>query len=143
MKQRYSYTREIILNTIKISISHPNANSIFNEVAKTIPHISMNTIYRNLGQLVENKIINEIDLGGKAHYCGNLNPHIHFHCLSCNMLSDGKINYDEFLKCFNSGDFEPSDYYVEIKGVCKSCNQKQKIKAMENQVIKRIRIPER
>ena len=141
MKSRYSFARETILNIVKSTNTHPTADEIYREVALSIPHISLNTVYKNLSQLINNKIVNEIQFDGKAHYCGNPTPHLHIHCLICNNLSDGVINNDEFLNCFNIGNFEVSDYYVEIRGVCKNCRQKEKIKTMENQVIKRIRRP--
>jgi|TARA_Y100000310_G_scaffold286930_1_gene311501 Fur family peroxide stress response transcriptional regulator len=124
MKSRYSFARETILNIVKSTNTHPTANEIYREVALSIPHISLNTIYRNLRQLAKKKLIYELHLSDKTRYCGNLTPHAHLHCSLCHGISDCDIDYEVFSRCFNSGEFRVSDYYLEIKGVCKNCKKK-------------------
>ena len=45
---RYSHQREIIMNIIYSTKSHPNADWIYKRARKLIPNISLGTIYRNL-----------------------------------------------------------------------------------------------
>ena len=46
--KNYSRQREAILEVLRSTDTHPTANWIYTEVKKTIPNISLGTVYRNL-----------------------------------------------------------------------------------------------
>ena len=54
---RYSQQKEVILNLIYSTKSHPTVNWIYNNARTQIPNISLGTVYRNLKQLEKDKLI--------------------------------------------------------------------------------------
>ena len=53
----YSKQREIILDVLRNSYSHPTIEDLYNIVHKKYPTISKSTLYRNVNILVENNVI--------------------------------------------------------------------------------------
>lgn len=88
-KTKYSRQRLAILNELKSRCDHPTADVIYAEVRKTIPNISLGTVYRNLGFLAQNGDILKIPAtAGSEHFDGNPAPHYHFKCNICGNVSD-------------------------------------------------------
>ena len=85
---RYSHQRNIIHQSIKAVSSHPTAQEIYAMVREEIPNISLGTIYRNLSQLLEHKLIREIQIEGISHYDGTLTDHHHFYCTNCSSIQE-------------------------------------------------------
>ena len=83
IKIRYSKQRELIFNNLKNRYDHPTAEMIYQDLKIDYPHLSLGTVYRNLNQLVETKQIKKLDLGDTmVHYDGNIQPHMHFMCVT-------------------------------------------------------------
>ena len=36
-----------------------------------------------------------------AHYCGNIDPHHHLHCIDCGKINDIRVSEDEILVARN------------------------------------------
>ncbi|MCK5330145.1 MAG: transcriptional repressor, partial [Candidatus Marinimicrobia bacterium] len=68
---RYSKQREAILQIVQMNPVHPTADWVYERVKKTVPNISLGTVYRNLNQLVETKAITAIRCDNTIHYDGN------------------------------------------------------------------------
>jgi len=63
---------------------HPGAEEIWKAVFTREPNISRATVYRNLKQLVESGMVNELYFrDGKARFELNKEHHHHFVCLTC------------------------------------------------------------
>ena len=60
---KYSWQRQIILETIQEHKEHLSAQQIYGYARERCPHISLGTVYRNLNTLADNDMI-EI---GRAH----------------------------------------------------------------------------
>ena len=68
----------IILETIKMTDSHPTADEIYERVRKRLPRISMGTIYRNLDVLASCGLIKRLDPGRtQMRFDGNTQEHYH------------------------------------------------------------------
>lgn len=86
---RYSRQRETILEAVKGTKCHPDAEWIYNEVQKVIPNISLGTVYRNLKSLADcGEIITLETEKNKLHYDGDTSNHIHFICKDCGAIID-------------------------------------------------------
>jgi Fe2+/Zn2+ uptake regulation proteins len=125
---RYSKQREEILNIVKMSDNHGDANYIYKEVRKKIPNISLGTVYRNLNSLVETGEILKISgLEEKEHYDKTLHNHIHMICKVCKEVFDYH-NYDfekldsDIKKDLN---FISKEYSFTITGICYNCQKKE------------------
>ena len=50
----YSKQREALYRLLRSTKTHPTAETLYNELRKEFPNISMGTVYRNLSQLCKN-----------------------------------------------------------------------------------------
>jgi len=57
MTRRTTRQRKTILNTLRQTNSHPSADEIYELVRKQLPHISLDTVYRNLEVLAGTGLI--------------------------------------------------------------------------------------
>ncbi len=86
---RNSRQREAVLSVLQNSCDHPTADVIHERVKKSIPNISLGTVYRDLKQLTEDGQITIVESSDtKVHYEGNLTDHIHFLCKNCGTIID-------------------------------------------------------
>lgn len=123
-KNRWSRQRETILHTLKGTKSHPTADWIYQEVRKSLPRISLGTVYRNLKLLKDKGEILELNYGdGHRRFDGNPEDHYHFNCRSC-----GKVYDVEEPIRINLGDelaaklgFTVINHRIEFYGICKDC----------------------
>lgn len=84
-----SKQKEAILNVLRSTKVHPTADWVYEEVRKTIPNISLGTVYRNLSKLSDESIIVKLGLGtGIEHFDGNPIPHYHVMCTDCGAIDD-------------------------------------------------------
>ena len=116
---RYSHQRELIKEIIYSTNSHPNADWIYIEVKKSVPNISLGTVYRNLKQLNDEGIIRTIYDGSIARYDWNQDPHDHLKCKKCGNLIDVQIPETDIKKTIKKKyDFEVDDVEMTIIGTC-------------------------
>ena len=84
-----SKQRNLILSIINESNDHPTANEIYEISKKTIPNISLGTVYRNLNLLVEHGMIKTVKTNDNMErYDKIFNKHNHFICNKCNKVYD-------------------------------------------------------
>jgi len=123
---RYSKQREAILKVIQTTKNHPTADWIYSKVRKRIPNISLGTVYRNLKQLVDRRVIRTNIIDGVAHFDKNLINHHHFFCIQCQSLYDLDLNLERSLS-----DIETETkhlfqgYDLQVRGICKMCQVKK------------------
>ena len=122
-----SKQRDAILDVVKNTRCHPTADWVYEEVRKTIPNISLGTVYRNLAKLSEEKMILKLNLGTSSeHFDGNTNLHYHVYCTDCEKVYDIEetpgFNFNEWAeKLFNGKIFE---HYTVFNGKCSECINK-------------------
>ena len=115
--------RSLILDVIDKSYNHLTAYEVYEECLKTLPNISLGTVYRNLNVLVETGKIKRIKMPNNVdrfdHILDN-NEHAHFVCIKCNKIKDvfEKVNIPEYID-----DNKVLDYELTFKGICKECQK--------------------
>lgn len=86
---RYSKQRECILQAVKSTKCHPNAEWVYEQVKKAVPGVSLGTVYRNLKSLSESRDLITLETEkGKIHYDGDTSQHAHFICGDCGRILD-------------------------------------------------------
>lgn len=124
-KTRMTKQRKTILKVLKNTESHPTADSIYEEVKKEIPNVSLGTIYRNLNLLAEKGKITVINYANdQSHYDGNTENHYHFRCNSCGNVFDLELDLlDEKVnnKVEDNTNFIVDNHRLEFYGLCPSC----------------------
>lgn len=81
--------RQLILDELRRTKTHPTAGELYVMVRKRLPNISLGTIYRNLEQLARNGEVRK--LGGatkEARFDGDLSDHYHVRCSKCGRVVD-------------------------------------------------------
>ena len=126
--KNYSRQREAILNALRSTNTHPTASWIYSKVREQLPNISLGTVYRNLSALSSAGEILSINVGdGYEHFDGDISPHIHLHCRHCNSITDALLENDPLSSAANQHGFTPENTVYVVYGICKNCNQNNKI----------------
>jgi len=119
---RYSQQREIIKDLVCRSQTHPTADWIFQKAKKVLPNLSLGTVYRNLGQLVEHDIIRAYTISGIVRYDGNITEHHHFICDQCGAIQDIEIQDENLIsKLGINTKNNIVSYQMKIRGTCADC----------------------
>lgn len=90
----YSKQRDAIQTYLKNVKTHPTADTVYNELRKTYPDLSLGTVYRNLEKLSNSgNIIRLKGFGHKDRFDGNTKTHYHAKCIYCGEITDIFIEY--------------------------------------------------
>lgn len=124
MIKKKSKQRDALIEILSHTKSHPTAEQLFFELRKLIPNISLGTVYRNLAQLEEEKMITRLNVGGdKDHFDGNPLPHYHMACHICGSVSDVEmeplVNLNDLAEKACGG--EILHHFVVFSGKCRIC----------------------
>ncbi len=121
---KHSRQRDLLLDILKNTKCHPDADWIYAKAREKIPNISLGTVYRNLSKLSSDGTILKLDVGtGSDHFDGDTSPHSHLICTGCGKIIDIFSDYTPMLK----GDAQEksgasvSECSVLFKGNCSDC----------------------
>ncbi|WP_330111467.1 transcriptional repressor [Cetobacterium somerae] len=125
---KFSKQRELILNYILNSHEHLTADTIYADLKKDNPELSLGTVYRNLTKLTEIGAIKKVSLPNQVDkFDKNLEPHAHFICDECGSITDINIpGMDKFLdKVSDEDGISIRKYDLTLNGTCKKCKDKK------------------
>jgi Fe2+ or Zn2+ uptake regulation protein len=89
MKRRATRQLAVTYDVLAAAADHPTARQVFDLVRKSLPRVSLGTVYRNLCKLHEQGRLQVLQLGGGvAHYDALVRPHDHFVCEDCGAVTD-------------------------------------------------------
>ena len=98
---KHSKQRDAIYTFLMSRKDHPTAETVYANVIKEFPNISLGTVYRNLSFLVENGMAIKVPCSdGSVHFDGNVNPHYHFQCTECGAVIDLEMDGKSQEKAF-------------------------------------------
>lgn len=127
MSLKYSRQRETIKDFLLSRNDHPTADTVYINVRKSYPNISLGTVYRNLTLLADIGEISRLCLGdGVDHFDAVTVPHYHFICRQCGSITDLElVQMDEMIKkakeCFNG---QINGCVTYFYGTCCNCLNK-------------------
>ena len=122
--------RTAILSFLRQTKDHPSAEMVFNHLKQEIPDLSLGTVYRNLSMFkAKGEIVSLGTVNGVERFDGNIEPHVHFICNSCDGVTDlPQIQVPEELNLqvnkATGGAVEMC--HLTFTGQCKDCIAKQK-----------------
>lgn len=125
---KFSKQRELILNYILNSHEHLTADTIYADLKKDNPELSLGTVYRNLTKLTEIGAIKKVSLPNQVDkFDKNLEPHAHFICDECGSITDINIpGMEKFLdKVSDEGRISIRKYDLTLNGICKKCKSEK------------------
>ena len=124
-----THQRSEIYRELAGTNEHPDAETIYAQVRKRIPAISLDTVYRTLRLLEKKGLISRVgSFGEKTRFDANTDRHHHFVCTRCGFIGD---IYNEEWDDFRA----PSDVmamgtvnsvHIELRGLCKACQGKKR-----------------
>ena len=117
---RYSRQREALLEMLRSTKSHPDAEWLYTGLRKEYPNISLGTVYRNLRQLTEAGEILELCYGNTSHFDGDISPHYHMKCNNCDRIYDIPTS-SVSINLGATDNFEIETINLVINGTCRNC----------------------
>jgi Fur family peroxide stress response transcriptional regulator len=116
-----------MLELLRSTEAHPTANWLYGKLRIEFPNLSMGTVYRNIGILIQQGLISRIAFGSTFdHLDANMKPHYHFICEKCGSIMDLEVPPGENLdtRPYKSLGFEIQKHEIEFYGLCPKCAQK-------------------
>ncbi len=129
MEYRRTAQRNMILEVLQSTDTHPTASWVYDNVRQYIPNISLGTIYRNLNVLVSQGQIQKISCGeAEDRYDATTEPHIHHYCTDCGCVSDvhDELASERLSILISEMDADVQTYSLICYGKCKHCEKKNK-----------------
>jgi Fur family peroxide stress response transcriptional regulator len=107
--------------------SHPGAMDILHELRKTIPHISMSTVYYTLDILKKKGWIKELEFYDRENrYDVNLSDHFNLICRKCGKIEDFMETLPFSFETIESKTgFRSLGVRFEFYGYCKNCKGRE------------------
>jgi Fur family peroxide stress response transcriptional regulator len=128
---RQSRQRDMILNLLRSTDTHPTADWLYGQLKEKIPSLSLGTVYRNLHILAEQCLVQKIASGSTFdRFEANPDPHYHLICEICGKVEDFEMDlYQEInYKANRITNFKVDWHRIDFFGICPECKAKQKAK---------------
>ena len=126
---KYSKQRESIKNFLVTRYDHPTAETVYLNIRREFPNISLGTVYRNLNLLAGIGEIQKLSPGiGPDRFDGNPAPHYHFICRHCGCVMDLTVSGLDHINILAGQDFdgEIEGHITYFYGTCPSCKASEK-----------------
>ena len=123
--QNFSKKRQMILDTIKSTDSHPSAKWVYETLKEQIPDLSLGTVYRNINLFKEQgHVMSVATVDGEERIDGDTSAHAHFVCKGCGCVYDVPATYAPIGQesCTMEG-FETHNTVLTYYGLCGNCTQ--------------------
>lgn len=121
-----SKQRESIKEFLETRTDHPTADTIYMNIRKVYPNISLGTVYRNLALLSDLGEITKITTGdGADRFDGRITPHNHFICRKCHSVMDLEMENIDYIMEAAEKNFEGTidGYTAHFYGICSNCKK--------------------
>ena len=122
-----THQRQVIYEAVVAMPGHYSPETVYDEVRRRTPSISLATIYKNLRFFVEHGLLREVSPHASTLLVeGNLEPHHHLVCTRCKAVQDIEgdfINLKQLSRQAPRG-FDLTRPLVEVFGLCRRCSTK-------------------
>jgi Fe2+ or Zn2+ uptake regulation protein len=123
-----THQRQVIYEAVVAKLGHHSVETVYAQVRRKTPSISLATVYNNLRLFVEHGLLREVNPHTSTLLVeGNLNPHHHLVCTRCKAVLDVEgdfINYKKLSRQAPRG-FDLTAPLVEVFGLCRQCSAKK------------------
>lgn len=117
--------RKLILEIVASSRSHPTAQEIFAAARREMPAISLGTVYRNLGMLVESGVLMRISRGTTLPDCFDYprEPHWHLICDLCGRVRDIPADRELIRRIEEASGEILTSSLLTARCICRRCRE--------------------
>ncbi len=119
-----THQREMIFRAVIESEGHPSPERIYQRVKRSIPAISLATVYNNIRTFLEAGLLREASVHhGSLLLESNLDDHHHLVCLRCKAIVDLEQDAVEPVRLRRRlpAGFQALRSRVEVLGLCPAC----------------------
>ena len=124
---RHSKKRDAILELMRGTACHPTADWVYQGIREIYPDISLGTVYRNLNQLCEERLVWRVGVvDGHERFDADTTPHAHFFCDRCGVVLDLPDNAPtkNYVKSLSEQyGFVVWSHEFKLHGLCQSCSK--------------------
>lgn len=114
--------RQLIMDAVLASTTHPTADELFQDIRKQLPTISLATVYRNLNILAEDGRIRKIEMPGMPdRFDWRLTTHDHLWCEKCGCVFDFTLPQALDRQIEEVSGMKVRQYTLVARGLCKTC----------------------
>jgi len=107
---------------------HPSPEDIYEKARKSIPSISLATVYKNIRAFLDKGLLQEVSLHhGSLRVDANHDPHHHLVCTRCRSIIDldeAEMVPPRFRQKLPRG-FKVLRISVDVLGICAACAAKK------------------
>ncbi len=125
---KFSRQREIILQFVRDSHSHPTADEVYTALKKDSPELSLGTVYRNLNRLSGLGMIKKIPIAdGSDRFDGRTDRHYHLICDNCGAVYDVDYTLPDVAGSVEAqSGHKVTIVTLSLRGICKDCLEKSR-----------------
>ena len=126
--RRNSKKRDAIYDALRVTVKHPSAEQLYELLKPEYPDLSLGTVYRNLGVLLdEGKIVSIGKVDGEERFDAATHDHAHFVCSKCGAVIDvalDGLSLPDLESVESALGGRVDDMKLSFTGVCKICMNK-------------------
>lgn len=117
--------RDAILSYLRHTDQHPSAETVYAELKKEIPDLSLGTVYRNIALFKQQGLIQSLgNINGVERFDGTVVPHVHFVCSVCGEIRDlTQLHVPQLLcdKAASEAEAVVEQCMLTFLGTCSAC----------------------
>jgi Fe2+ or Zn2+ uptake regulation protein len=123
--KRLTRPRRVILDVVRASTAHPSAATVYRDVKRRLPRVSLATVYRTLRMLSAEGLVRERAAAAGMRFDGNTTPHDHVTCVACGRIEDVPVLGARGLgaRVASRTGFEVLSQRIEFYGRCGACRR--------------------
>jgi Fur family peroxide stress response transcriptional regulator len=126
---RMTPQRAVLLRVLSQVRTHPTADELYRRVRRQLPSVSQATVYRNLQELVQARLIATLERAGSAvRYDANPDDHHHFVCSRCGSVSDIYLKGVDYSLDRRRSAMTPARIdraELQLHGLCARCAERE------------------
>ena len=112
-----------IYSYLRSTCEHPTVDTIYKNIKKIIPTISLATVYKTLNTLVDYGLIKMINVCEENfRYDANIDLHGHIKCTNCNKVEDLHLDTN-LINSLSIENYDVQNFDLFLYVTCKSCSR--------------------
>lgn len=121
---KLTHQRLEIYRELASAADHPTAEMLYKRLRKTLPTISLDTVYRTLATFEEYNLVTRVQtVESHTRYEAEMAPHHHAICTRCGMITDFQwVSFDTLQLPEGISDWgRIEEKKITFRGVCDKC----------------------
>ncbi len=119
---RFTPQRAHVYHVLLARRDHPTADEVYLRSKRSMPDISMATVYNCLDALVQSGLVRHVrPERGASRFCPNMHDHGHFYCERCGGIFDLDLATHDHPPVAIPTGFNPVEIVVSVRGLCPAC----------------------